>query len=177
MIAKRATMIDLKRVRDLVHVFADLEGLYRHLGECLDRKLAAVREARVEAMAVYTEQQTALLQQIQQREGLRKQWMSNVAEVVGVSAKEARSMTVSHLLDYVPEDQRAAVKSAAEGLRAAVESVKTRHEMTARVTRGVLEHLGCVFARAFTADESVGTYTAKGIPASRSAALLLEAVG
>lgn len=174
---KRTSSIEPKRVRDLVQVLADLEGLYGQLGECLDRKLAAVREARIDALAVIEQQQATLLQRIQQREGLRKQWMSKVAEIVGVSAKDTRMMTVSQLLEYVQDDQRADVKSTADRLRAAVESVRTRHEMAARVTRGVLEHLGRVFASVVTADESGGTYSARGVTAARSAAMLLEAVG
>lgn len=171
------TTLEPKRVRDLLTLLNDLTDLHMQLAQLLDDKLAAVKRAKVEAMAAVSEKQFAIIKRINEREGLRKQWLENNAASIGLQPKAARLLKAAQLATFLNRDQQPLFLQATEKLRKSVELVRDRNEMVARISRGVLSHLSWVLSSVGPKASAPSTYSAKGINQSSPGAMLLEAVG
>lgn len=169
--------IDPKRVRDLLTLAGELTSLHGQLAEQLTEKLVAIKKADVELMVSIDERQAVVIRRINEREGLRKQWLENVAPTIGLSPKAARSLKASQVLSFVNNDQRQSLQKAFDALRGSVALVREKNEQVARISRGVLGHLAWVLSSVTQRPATEITYSPKGINPPNAGAMLLEAIG
>ena len=169
--------IETKRLQDLVTVLGQLERLHEELAGLVRAKVDAMRRADMPALREHTELEQALVNRIQQREGLRRQLMDVIGEGLGLPARSARRLTVSQLVSRVPDRQREEILGAAEKLRAAVSRVARANHLAGAIACALVEHLRRVFAAVRPKCECGTAYTDEGAAVAQVGDRILEAIG
>ncbi len=171
------TTVTAKRFRDLLRLFDALAELNERLFVLLGSKIDAMKRADLAAMRGCGEGERELVEQLQQREGLRRQLMDAIGEELGLSSRAARLLTVTQLASRISEPQRAALLKAADLVRKAVLKVAQANRVVGTVSREVLNHLKWVFASVRPRDEKPAGYAGDGVLVTSSGAAMFEMVG
>lgn len=163
--------------RDLPRVLDDLARFHQELLGVLNNKLTAMKQSDFDKAAELGRQEADAIRRIQEREGFRRQWLENMAPVLGVTRAAAKVMRVSQLVTFGPVDQRSAIASSARSLREVVEKVGEVNRRVARLSSGVLKHVAVVLASVGPKEAVAMNYSPGGIGRVPSGSLLLETVG
>ncbi|MFQ5412876.1 MAG: flagellar export chaperone FlgN [Phycisphaerae bacterium] len=166
-----------RRVRDLVMLLTDLTELHEGLFTIIESKTGAMRAADLNGMRAAAVQERALAKRIQDREGLRRQLMDRIGDVLAMAPGQARTMTTTQLLSRVPTAQRQALSDAVAALREAVVNVARVNRVAAGIARGVLGHFRSVFASVTAGEERPTGYSQSGGVVATPDRQIFNAVG
>ncbi len=167
-----------QRAHDLVRLLDDMRQLYDDLQTTIDRRLEAVRRARVDDVQSCTTREGDLADRISNRDGLRRQLVRTTASGFGIEPEAATTMTLSNLAERMDEPQRGRLLTASAALRGAVEALRTVHRTASVVTLEMLKHFQAITDAVARTGCEPGMYTVRGqLSRSRSSARLFEAMG
>jgi len=169
--------VDLRRLRDLVRLFDGLRMLHDELFHVLESKIDAMRRADVTGIQSAGEREQVIVLRMQEREGFRRQLMEAIGGDLGLSAKAARSLTVSQLAARLPDPERNLVVNAGSRLQTVMAKSAQANRLAATIARDVVQHMKWVFAAVRPADAVPVGYTGRGRTVVIDDASLFEAVG
>ena len=109
-----------QHLRELVRSFDALRGLHEQLFKVLEAKIEAMRTANVPALQTANQDEHAILLLLREKENQRASLMQALARECGMSAKTARTATVSQIAPLVPAVERELLLNAASRLQVIV---------------------------------------------------------
>ena len=165
------------RVRDLCTLLRDLAQMHAELARILAGKMDAMGAARMTEVTDATGQERALVQRIQERNGLRRQLVGTIGGELGLPARNARSMTVTQLSRHVSGTLATALREAGQALRSEMDALDRINRKVAVVTRTLVHHLQCVFDAVRPTQESSAGYTKSGAVGATFGSRIVDAVG
>jgi hypothetical protein len=151
--------------------------LYEGLLSVLQTKLEAMQRADLHAMRELSLQEHALVRQIQEREGMRRQLMDRMGEAQELPTRTAGTMTISKLASRLPVLHREALMGEADSLRRCVGRVAQINRVVDAASREVLHHLQWVMASVGPADEKSLGYGNHGSGVPPTGSRILEVIG
>ena len=166
-----------KHIGDLIRLLGQLRALYERLSEVVQRKLAAMKRADTAVMRRLTEEELTLADRLQERNGLRRQFMDLVGRQFDLPAGEARSLTLSQLSTRVPEPERTKLLDAAAALRAVMSRVAQLNRVAGIASREILSHLRSIAGAIRPRVDQPAGYTGKGGLVSPSSTTIFETMG
>jgi len=169
--------IEAKRLRDLLRLLDSLATMNEQLFVLIGSKIDAMKRADLHAMRECGERERDIVQQMQEREGLRRQLMDSIGEQLGFSSRSARAMSVSQLASRLADGQRSALTDAADRVRKAVFKVAQANRVAGVVSREILQHLKWIFASVRPRDEKPAGYAGDGVMVPSRNTPMFETVG
>ena len=169
--------IEANRLRDLLRLLDTLATMNAQLFTLIGSKIDAMKRADLHAMRECGERERDMVQQMQEREGLRRQLMDAIGEVLGLSSRSARALSVTQLASRLVDPQRAALTEAADRVRKAVFKVTQANRVAGVVSREILHHLKWIFASVRPRDEKPAGYAGDGVMVSNCGTPMFETVG
>lgn len=164
-------------VRDLVRLLQDLRELYDEAGAHMAAKLEAIRRGDSEQIHSITSREMLLAGRAVEREGLRRQIVERIGEILGLDAQSVRTMRLSELAEHLGEPRRSRLLTASTGLRAKLEEVERLRGISAMVTTEMLRHLGEVLMVMRSGGREPDVYSRRGRQETPRMANVFEAVG
>ncbi len=162
----------------LLTLLERLAVLHDQLRDVICEKVERMRTADIEGMRSCIDREAALVEQVTEQEGLRRQIMIAVGQSLGISPSRARSMNIRVLANRLAEPGGTRLLAAADRLRRVVAQVAERNRVAGLIAREILGHFRHVFAAMTTTGGArVGGYTHQGgldVPTRRR---LLDALG
>ena len=171
------TPIETTRWSDLLTLFDTLQALHEQLLTLIRTKIEALRKNDVKAMDELTGQERDLVENIQEREGFRRQLLDSIGKEVGWSTQTVRAMSASQLAVHLAEPQRAALLEKVGTLRHLLSRVADANRLAAVISRGVLDHLHWVFEAVRTREDRPVGYSGSGVLVKGAKTKIFEAVG
>ncbi len=165
------------QINELIQILGGLRTLHERLLAVLQSKLTSMKGADLLAMRELSLQEHALVRQIQEREGMRRQRMDGIGEDLGLPPRTAGIMTISQLASRLPAVQHDALIGEADGLRQAVIRVAQFNRVVGAASRELLHHLQWVMASVRPAAEKYFAYGNKGDGVAETGGRILEVVG
>ncbi|MCH7884169.1 MAG: flagellar protein FlgN [Planctomycetes bacterium] len=166
-----------KHIGDLIGLLGQLRTLYERLSEVVQCKLAAMKRADMAVMHRLTQEEHTLTDRLQERNGLRRQFMDLVGRQFDLPAGEARSLTLSQLSTRVPEPERTKLLDAGGALREVMSQVAQLNRVAGIASREILNHLRSVASAIRPRVDEPAGYTGKGGLVSPSGTAIFETVG
>ncbi len=167
-----------KRVEQVVRVLDELKHLHDELAVVVKGKIQAMRAADTDALRSAVAREGFLTQRIREQDGLRRQIMELVGELLGLSPDEAGRMTVSELAQRTVEPARSRLLAVAAAIREKAQEAARANEVAAMITAEMLKHFRHVFEVMAQVDaREVGLYSRTGRTEARAAMSVFEAVG
>lgn len=151
-----------QHLRDLVRSFDALRGLHEQLFEALESKIAAMRGANVAELQKANQEEHGLLLRLREKETQRASLMQALARECGLSAKAARTATVSEIAPLVPAIERELLLHAASRLQAVVAQTAQANRIAGTIARQVTHHMKFVFSALRPARTAPLGYTVRG---------------
>jgi len=165
------------RLADLIRLLGGLEELNKQLAAVLEAKIGVMARADVAGMAQCEDNERKLVEQLRDRDGIRRQLMDSIGVELGLGPRVGRTLNLTQLGQRVPESERPALSTAADALRRAVLQVRQVERVASSVSREVLDHLRWVFAAVKPRDEKPNVYSGDGVFIRSDAASMVELVG
>ena len=165
------------QVRDLVRLLTVLRRLQEQLLTLVQSKIDAMRRADVPAMREVHAREQALVKQMQEREGFRRQLMDEIGRAMELPAGSARDLTVSQLAARLPQPDKTVLVETAEGLRGAILRVAQVNRIAGAVSRELVNHLQWVFASVSPKGDTPAAYSDDGRLVTPAETRVFEAVG
>lgn len=169
--------VEFKRLTDLKQLFGVLKNLQEQLLASVRGTTDAMKRADVGAMRDLQQQQRMVVEQLEEREGLRRQLMDGIGRELNLPARSARALSVSQLAARLPEAQRTGLLDAAEGLRKVVFQVAHANRLAGVIARETLNHLKWVFASVRPAPSAAAGYSGDGAPTGTPDTRIFDTVG
>lgn len=164
-------------VRDLTRLFDGLLACYQELLGVIREKLAAMKRADLHVMREMTIKEQGLARTIHEREGLRRQLMDALGAALGLSARTARTMTISQLASRVSADQALMLRESADALRDVIHEVAHSNRIAGAACREVINHMRWVFASVRPELDAPTGYAGDGARVTTPSTMIFEAVG
>lgn len=165
------------RVSDLIRLLGGFEEIHGRLGVVLDEKIEAMRRADVEAMGELEHRERTIVDQLKERDGLRKQLMDAIGVDLGLPPKAGRTLNLTQLGLRLSESERARLSEAGAQLRETVMKVRQMERVAATVSREVANHLQWVLSAVRPRDERPGVYSNEGALVRGGGSAMVELVG
>jgi|CXWL01.1.fsa_nt_gi hypothetical protein len=151
-----------QHLRELVRSFDALRGMHEQLFAVLEGKIEAMRTANVPALQNASQDEYALLQSLREKENRRASLMQALARECGMSAKAARTATVSQITPLMPDIERELLLNAASRLQWIVARTAQANRIAATIARQVTHHMKFVFSAIRPARTAPVGYTLRG---------------
>lgn len=158
MTAKNAQQL----LRELVRSFDAMRGLHEQLFTVLEARIESMRTANVPALHTANQEEHALLLRVREKENQRASLMQALARECGMTAKAARTATVSQIAAIVPDVERELLLSAASRLQAIVARAAQANRIAGSIARQVTNHMKFVFSALRPARSAPVGYTLRG---------------
>lgn len=149
-------------LRELVRSFDALRGLHEQLFSVLEAKIAAMRAADVPALQVANQEEHALLLKVREKENQRGSLMQALARQCGMTAKVARTASVSQITALLPDVERELLVHAASRLQAIVARTAQANRVAGTIAREITHHMKFVFSALRPARSAPVGYTLRG---------------
>jgi hypothetical protein len=169
--------VEPRRLNDLVRLMGVLERLHEGLLTLVQAKIDAMKRADMPAMSALKDREQAVVRQLREREGLRRQLVDWMGEEMGLPSREARAWSVSQLAARLSEPGRTKLLDAAGGLRQVISRVAQANRIAGAVSREILNHLGWVFASVRPVEGRPVGYSGRGAVVAASQTRIFEIVG
>jgi hypothetical protein len=166
-----------QRVGQVVKVLGEMKRLHDELAVVVRQKLAAMRAADTDGMRSAVAREEFLARRIREQDGLRKQVLQLLGEQMGMSAAQARAMTLSELAGRVNEPSRSQLLLLAATLRETVRETAECNRIVAVVSREMLKHFRQIYEVMAQASGTPGVYSWTGRAEVRPGTAVFEAVG
>ena len=151
-----------QHLRELVRSFDALRGLHEQLFAVLEAKIEAMRTANVPVLQTVNQDEHAILVGLREKESQRASLMQALARECGMSAKAARSATVSQITPLLPDVERELLLNAASRLQLIVARTAQANRIAATIARQVTHHMKFVFSALRPACTGPVGYTLRG---------------
>lgn len=171
------TTTEPKRMKDVIKLLRVLHTLHTELLATVQGRIDAMKRADVRTLSELGERETAIVQRIEEREGLRRQLMDAVGEELGLPSMAARAMTVSQLAARLPVESRDALLQVGNDLRDVVTRTAQANRVAGAIAREVLNHMKWVFAAVRPKDANPAGYAGDGALVGRCDSRIFETVG
>lgn len=165
------------RLGDLVRLLGSFEEIHGRLGVLLESKIDAMRRADVEAMGELEHRERTIVEQLKERDGLRRQLMDAIGVELGLPAKAGRTLNLTQLGLRIPEPERAALIEAGDSLRNTVMRIRQMERVASMVSREVSNHLQWVLSAVRPRDEHPNVYSNDGALVRSGGPAMVELVG
>jgi hypothetical protein len=147
------------------------------LAVVLDAKIDAMRRADVEVMGELEHRERTIVEQLKERDGLRRQLMDAIGLELGLPAKAGRTLNLTQLGLRISEPERAALVEAGDNLRDSVMKVRQMERVATMVSREVSTHLQWVLSAVRPSEEKPNVYANDGALVRSSGSAMVELVG
>ncbi len=164
------------RLRDLVTLLGDVDGLHRELLQAVRGKTEAMRRSDVPHIQACTEEERSLVIRIQEREGLRRQLMDVIGKDLGLSGRKARTMSASRLAQRLDEPYRTQITEVAATLKGTMTQLVRDNRVAGLIAREVLGHLRGIFSCIGASVRQPVGYAADGAVVSGTDQKIIETV-
>lgn len=154
-----------------------LERMHRDLLEVIREKIEKMRSSNLDGMRDCITREAALVQEVAEQEGLRRQLMVSLGQEMGIAPYQARTMNVRELARRVEASRREPLLAAAERLRGTAAQVAEANRVAGLIAREILRHFRHVFAAMTCLENAPGGYTPRGQRQAGAGQKLLDAVG
>lgn len=151
-----------QHLRELVRSLDAMRGLHEQLFDILEAKMAAMRAANVAALQTANQNEHAVVQTLREKESQRSSLMQAVARECGMTAKAARTATVSEIAPLVPGVERELLLNAASRLQGVVARTAQANRIAGTIARQVTNHMKFVFSGLRPARSAPVGYTVRG---------------
>lgn len=171
------TTMKTNGLRELVRVLEIQKQLHVELTDVVQEKMKAMRQVDVGTMRRLSEKEHALIVKIEEREGLRRQLMDQLAEGAGLPKPSGRAMTITQLSERLPQSERGVLLTAASELRAVASRLIKVNRVAGQAAEKLVGHLQWVFAAACSPRSESTVYAGNGAVVPESTTRIFEAVG
>ncbi len=166
-----------RRIKDLVVLLNDLEQLYKRLLMQIERKLYALRHAKLEDIPELGREEQALVARIDERDGLRVQLIKAIAVDYGWQDRMANSLTISQIAQPLEDDGRRQLFEASTRLRKALFEVAQANRIAGAVAREMSHHMKWVFDSVRPLEGEFSGYCNRGQKLPQRETRLVDAMG
>ncbi|MCH7700170.1 MAG: flagellar export chaperone FlgN [Planctomycetes bacterium] len=161
----------------LAQILDQLSALHASMTEVISRKIEQMRRADMEGMRDSAAKEQALLERINERDGLRRQVTDRLGKSLGMSAGRVRAMTARQLAEKIGPPVGDQILGAAQTLRVTLNKLAVTNRTAGAISGKIVEHLHGVFAAMSGADADGAEYERGGRVGMTSRRQLFEAVG
>jgi flagellar biosynthesis/type III secretory pathway chaperone len=133
-------------LRELVRTFEALRGLHEQLIVVVESKIAAMKSADSASLQVVSRDEQELLKNLAERDAKRASLMQSVARKCGMTAKAAKSATVSQIGAFLPAAERELLQNAASRLQPVMARAAQVNRIAGTIARQVTSHMKFVFS-------------------------------
>lgn len=165
-----------QRLDQLVTVLGELRRLYDELAVVVRNKLTAMRKAETDAIRSACSREEFLTQKIAEQDGLRKQILDLIGELLILGDRKGRTLTITELNGYISEPYRSRLVGLAAALRSRLEETAEMNRVAAIVSHEMVKHFHQVYEVMARANESAGLYSRTGQAVTRPAVTVFDAV-
>ncbi|GJM24655.1 MAG: hypothetical protein DHS20C16_10700 [Phycisphaerae bacterium] len=150
------------RITSLVRLMDELADLHVRLLAAIEVKIEAMKTADTERIRQAMLGEKEIVEQINEREGLRKQLTVNLGRSYGLSPQRARNMTAMQLAERFAGIEAPKIERAVKKMRELTSQIARRNHVAQLVSQNILRHMRIVFS-SMTAPSSGGVaYSADG---------------
>jgi hypothetical protein len=164
-------------LRDLIRLMDRLKEMQGELADRMRSKLDAIRKADTDAIHAITAHEMKLVEQIREREGLRRQIMRQLAVHLGLTDVKGDAMTASELARHISEPQRSRLLTTVAGLRERLNEVEQLRVTSALISQEMLKHMDVVMNVMRSGGATSELYSRTGSTQRASGSSVFEAVG
>ncbi len=169
--------IEPKQFCSLVDLIGQIETLHQRLVGVLRSKIDAMKVGEFQRMRCLEEEEGTLVEQVRERDGLRRQLFEAIGRTAGDTECDYRNLPVKKLASKLAMPQRLELLDAAHSLKAAMVDLSRINQIVNAIARGVLDNLRIVFESVRAGAGEKDSYSGKGNPISRQVTGMLDAVG
>ncbi len=166
-----------RRVQDLVTLLNDLEQLYRRLLRQIERKIYALRHAKLDEIPILGREEQALVARIDERDGLRSQLIKAIASDYGWHTRSAQSLTITQIAQPLDEDVQRGLFETSARLRKALFEVAQANRIAGAIAREMNHHMKWVFDSVRPHEGQITGYSQRGEKVPQRENRLVDAVG
>lgn len=173
-------MADVKAdnlAKELVRLLNEMARLHEQLGALMQTKLEAIRGADSDAIESITARELMLANRVAEREGIRRDLVSNILRQMGDDGQKQRSLRISELAERFAEPRRSQILVAAAGLRARLDQIDRIRVTTTMITQEMLRHMNEIISVMTSGGRTTGVYSRAGNRETSGVANVFEAVG
>lgn len=149
-------------LRELVRAFEALRGLHEQLITVVESKIAAMKSADAASLQEVGRDERELLKNLAERDARRASLMQSLARQCGMSAKAARSATVSQIGSNLPSAERELLAGAAARLQPVMARAAQANRVAGTIARQVTSHMKFVFSALRPAQPNPVGYGLRG---------------
>ena len=150
------------RITTLVRLLDEIAELHTRLLAAIELKIDAMKTADTEQIRQTMLGEKEIVEQINEREGLRKQLTVNLGRSFGVSPERARSMSAMQFAERFAGKEASRIENAVKKMRELTSQIASRNHVAQLVSQNILRHMRVVFA-SMTAPSTGGVaYSADG---------------
>jgi len=169
--------IQTRRIKDLVTLLNDLESLYRRLLIQIERKIYALRHAKLDEIPELGREEQALVSRIDERDGLRSQLIKAIASDYGWQDRQTKSLTITEIAQPLEDDKRKELFEVSTRLRKSLFEVAQANRIAGAIAREMSLHMRWVFDSVRPHEGDVSSYSRRGEKLPQRETLLVDAVG
>lgn len=169
--------IDPKQFQSLIDLMRQIEMLYQRLSRVIRNKIDAMKVGAFERMRTLEEEEGVLVEQVRERDGLRRQLFEAIGRAADDKKCDYRNLPVRKLANKLATPQRLELLQVSHSLKTSMTKLARVNQIVAAVSRGVLDNLRIVFESVRNGTGERDSYSGKGNPISRRAMGMLDAVG
>lgn len=165
------------RVSELVKLLDGLCELQGQLIKLAGAKMEAMRRADVARLQELGVEECAITRRLQARDALRRDLMRGIEADMGLPGVDAGTVTVSRIVEHLPEPVRTQITDVATCLRHAVTQAAQANRVAGSVAREMVNHLHWVFSSVRPkSDQPIG-YSHSGTKTGPSQTQIFETTG
>ncbi|MCA9253551.1 MAG: flagellar export chaperone FlgN [Phycisphaerales bacterium] len=153
---------DNSRITTLVRLLDEIAELHVRLLAAIDAKIAAMKTADTDQIREAMLGEKAIVEQINEREGLRKQLTVNLGRSYGVSPQRARAMTAMQLAERFAGAEAPKIEAAVKRMRELTGQIARRNHVAQLVSQNILRHMRVVFASMTAPTTGGAAYSSDG---------------
>ncbi len=164
-------------LRELIALLGQITTTNEALLLRINEKIDAVKRADIESLRLATFAEQRLVQEIEDHNGIRRPLMDRVGVALGFGPGVGRTMTVSQILERLPEKSASALTDAATRLREVMVQVTQANRAAGTICETMLGHLSAVFSSAASWGQEATGYSNRGGLVATREARIIETVG
>ncbi len=165
-----------KRARALVALLSEIADGHAQLLAAIDGKIVAMKTGQAQLIRDATAREQAIVERINEREGLRRSLTENIAGGYGVGKAAAAKMNASRLAQRLGEPYQTQIIEAANRLRVLTAQIARRNHVARMISTNVIRHVNHVMDAFSGRQHSTGYSHAGGI-ASGVRRAIFDALG
>ena len=168
---------DHRRIETLSGLLDEIAEAHKDLLDAVEEKIAAMRTADTERIKQAMEREQALVERIDEREGVRRQLTENIARGYGIGGAAARRLSVRKLADRVGGAQAEAIVAAGQRLQKLTAQIAQRNHVAQLISQNILRHMTQVFAAMTVSRDGAVGYSPAGDVFAGGGERIFDAVG